>query len=69
MPCLLMRPCAIVALVHASRQSDGHLWGTYAQGYGTVKHMAAIRAHGAVEIHRRTFAPLKHMDFSHLPPP
>lgn len=39
------------------------------KGYGTVKHMAAIRAHGAVEIHRRTFAPLKHMDFSHLPPP
>jgi ribonuclease HII len=29
------------------------------KGYGTVKHLAAIAAHGACPIHRRTFAPLK----------
>mmetsp|Transcript_43371 Transcript_43371/g.110974 ORF Transcript_43371/g.110974 Transcript_43371/m.110974 type:complete len:203 (-) Transcript_43371:291-899(-) len=45
------------------------LWPQYDlknnKGYGTAKHMAAIREHGAMPIHRRTFAPLKHMD---LPP-
>lgn len=32
------------------------------QGYGTAKHMAAIKELGPCRIHRRTFAPLKHMD-------
>jgi ribonuclease HII len=32
------------------------------KGYPTKAHMAAIYKHGAVGIHRRTFAPLKHMD-------
>jgi ribonuclease HII len=29
------------------------------KGYGTAKHLAAIAAHGACPIHRKTFAPLK----------
>jgi len=29
------------------------------KGYGTAKHLAAIAAHGACLIHRKTFAPLK----------
>jgi ribonuclease HII len=29
------------------------------KGYGTAKHLAAITAHGACPIHRKTFAPLK----------
>mmetsp|Transcript_19038 Transcript_19038/g.53061 ORF Transcript_19038/g.53061 Transcript_19038/m.53061 type:complete len:154 (+) Transcript_19038:477-938(+) len=33
------------------------------KGYGTAKHMAAIKEHGPCRIHRRTFAPLKHMEF------
>eukprot|EP00978_Attheya_sp_CCMP212_P036424 scaffold165035_cov39-Attheya_sp.AAC.1 len=33
------------------------------KGYPTAAHMAAVRSHGASPIHRRTFAPLKHMNF------
>ena len=33
------------------------------KGYPTKDHMAAVKEHGASPIHRRTFAPLKHMDF------
>jgi ribonuclease HII len=33
------------------------------KGYPTAAHMAAVREHGASPIHRRTFAPLKHMEF------
>lgn len=32
------------------------------KGYPTAFHMKAVREHGATIIHRRTFAPLKHMD-------
>jgi ribonuclease HII len=32
------------------------------KGYPTAFHMKAVRDHGATIIHRRTFAPLKHMD-------
>ncbi|HTA94949.1 MAG TPA: ribonuclease HII [Verrucomicrobiae bacterium] len=31
------------------------------KGYGTAKHLAAIAAHGACPIHRKSFAPLKSM--------
>jgi len=31
------------------------------KGYGTPAHMAAIMQHGPCPIHRRTFAPMKHM--------
>jgi len=33
------------------------------KGYPTASHMAACRKYGASPIHRRTFAPLKHMEF------
>jgi len=33
------------------------------KGYGTAAHMSAVRKYGASPIHRRTFAPLKHMEF------
>jgi len=33
------------------------------KGYPTAAHMALVRKHGASPIHRRTFAPLKHMSF------
>ena len=33
------------------------------KGYPTAAHMAAVRKHGASPIHRRSFAPLKHMEF------
>lgn len=33
------------------------------KGYPTAAHMARVRQHGASPIHRRTFAPLKHMTF------
>merc|ERR1712129_490632 len=33
------------------------------KGYGTAAHMAACWKHGASPIHRRTFAPLRHMEF------
>lgn len=33
------------------------------KGYPTAKHMSAVKKFGASPIHRRTFAPLKHMEF------
>ena len=33
------------------------------KGYPTAAHMAAVTKYGASPIHRRTFAPLKHMEF------
>ncbi|KAL7538699.1 hypothetical protein ACHAXR_008741 [Thalassiosira sp. AJA248-18] len=33
------------------------------KGYPTAAHMSAVREFGASPIHRRTFAPLKHMEF------
>jgi ribonuclease HII len=33
------------------------------KGYPTAAHMKAVSEHGASPIHRRTFAPLKHMEF------
>lgn len=30
------------------------------KGYGTPKHLAAIKTHGITDIHRRSFAPIKH---------
>mmetsp|Transcript_559 Transcript_559/g.850 ORF Transcript_559/g.850 Transcript_559/m.850 type:complete len:262 (+) Transcript_559:1648-2433(+) len=33
------------------------------KGYPTAAHMALVRSNGASPIHRRTFAPLKHMTF------
>lgn len=30
-------------------------------GYGTAKHLQALRTHGATQFHRKTFAPISHM--------
>ena len=39
------------------------------KGYGTASHMAAIAKHGPCELHRRSFAPMKHMgDYKMLAP-
>ena len=37
------------------------------KGYGTKAHMAAIDKHGPCVYHRKTFAPIKHMDLSKWP--
>jgi ribonuclease HII len=33
------------------------------KGYPTQEHMSLVKTYGASKIHRRTFAPLKHMEF------
>ena len=55
---------SILAKVHRDRwcaDIDAH-WPQYGfathKGYGTAAHLAALRAHGACEHHRRTFAPV-----------
>ena len=37
------------------------------KGYGTKSHMAAIEKYGPCVYHRKTFAPIKHMDLSKWP--
>jgi ribonuclease HII len=56
---------SVLAKVTRDRQMLGYhaQWPEYAfaehKGYGTAKHLAAIAAHGACPIHRKSFAPLK----------
>jgi ribonuclease HII len=56
---------SILAKVHRDRwcaqlHREYPLYGFDAhKGYGTVNHLAALRAHGACPEHRRTFAPVK----------
>ena len=55
---------SILAKVHRDRWcAEVHeQWPQYGfaahKGYGTAAHLAALRAHGACEHHRRTFAPV-----------
>jgi ribonuclease HII len=56
---------SILAKVHRDRwcaQVDA-AWPHYGfaahKGYGTAAHLAALRAHGACELHRRSFAPVR----------
>lgn len=37
------------------------------KGYGTKSHMAAVEKYGPCKYHRKTFAPIKHMDLSKWP--
>ena len=37
------------------------------KGYGTKAHMAAVEKYGPCKYHRKTFAPIKHMDLSKWP--
>ena len=55
---------SILAKVHRDRwcqEADRH-WPQYGfgahKGYGTAAHMAALAAHGACDVHRRSFAPV-----------
>jgi ribonuclease HII len=58
---------SILAKVTRDRLMNGYdvLYPNYDlkqnKGYPTAAHMAAVRKHGASPIHRRSFAPLKHM--------
>ena len=60
---------SVLAKVTRDRLMRGYhdLWPHYNlarhKGYPTREHMAAVFRHGASPIHRRTFAPLKHMTF------
>lgn len=60
---------SILAKVTRDRLMHGYdkLYNVYGlaqhKGYPTSAHMAAVHAHGASPIHRRTFAPLKHWEF------
>lgn len=55
---------SILAKVHRDRlcqqmHQEYPLYGFDAhKGYGTVQHLAALRAHGASPLHRRSFAPV-----------
>jgi ribonuclease HII len=44
------------------KQYPHFLFGQH-KGYGTAKHMSFISQYGPLPIHRKTFAPLKHMNF------
>lgn len=55
---------SILAKVHRDRwcaEADAQ-WPQYGfaahKGYGTAAHLAALQAHGACELHRRSFAPV-----------
>lgn len=50
------------SLMHEYHEKYPHYLLNQHKGYGTAKHMDLIFEHGAIPIHRRTFAPLKHMD-------
>jgi ribonuclease HII len=58
---------SILAKVTRDRLMDAHhaTWPQYNfaqhKGYGVAAHMSAIWKHGPCPIHRRTFAPMKHM--------
>lgn len=60
---------SILAKVTRDRLMRGYhdIWPQFLlsqhKGYPTAAHMALVRKHGASPIHRRTFAPLKHMSF------
>jgi ribonuclease HII len=47
------RLCAELHLRYPQYGFDAH------KGYGTAEHLAALRAHGACEQHRRSYAPVR----------
>ncbi len=47
------RQCEAMHAQYPQYGFDGH------KGYGTAVHMAALRAHGAAPVHRRSFAPVR----------
>ena len=49
------------ALMHEYHAQYPHFLLDQHKGYGTAKHMELIVTHGPLPIHRKTFAPIKHM--------
>jgi ribonuclease HII len=47
------RLCLQLHEAHPQYGFDGH------KGYPTAEHLAALRKHGAIEAHRRSFAPVR----------
>jgi ribonuclease HII len=47
------RQCEALHAQYPQYGFDGH------KGYGTAVHMAALKAHGATPVHRRSFAPVR----------
>jgi ribonuclease HII len=47
------RQCEALHAAYPQYGFDGH------KGYGTVVHMAALKAHGATPVHRKSFAPVR----------
>jgi ribonuclease HII len=47
------RQCAALHAAYPQYGFDGH------KGYGTAVHMAALKAHGATPVHRKSFAPVR----------
>jgi ribonuclease HII len=46
-------------LMHRHAQQHPHYGWERNMGYGTVEHLAALRAHGPSPLHRRSFAPVR----------
>lgn len=67
-----LQPCisaaSIIAKEHRDRvmreaaQRHPHYGWERNMGYGTREHLAALRAHGATPLHRRSFAPVAQLD-------
>ena len=67
-----LEPCisaaSIIAKEHRDRvmreaaQRHPHYGWERNMGYGTREHLAALRAHGATPLHRRSFAPVAQLD-------
>jgi ribonuclease HII len=49
-----------IMLAHAERWPE-YGWHSN-KGYGSPKHLAALREHGPCPLHRRSFAPVRHYD-------
>jgi ribonuclease HII len=45
-------------LMRAAAEAHPHYGWERNAGYGTAEHLAALHAHGATSLHRRSFAPV-----------
>jgi ribonuclease HII len=53
-------------MLEYERQYPGYGFAEH-KGYGTPQHLAAIRAHGACPIHRRSFSPFRPIEMDLFP--
>jgi ribonuclease HII len=65
--CLSIAAASIIAketrdrmMVEAARTHPHYGWDTN-KGYGSARHLAALREHGPTPLHRRSFAPVRQM--------